>query len=376
MDNGLELDVKENFSSSRNWFEDGGWGARLRGQEEVLDWVQGPGSIAAKVVQPGKGRYRVSSGPKAGLHFREPLPGGPTFGHTFTPGLAGSRVLSALAHPARPWPRCLSQCSRPHTSHPHTHTPGTAVGNSEAGRLRHQNRRTNEEQTHRSLDDGYREAAQNPRAPPSGGSKGRKAVVDAAPSRAWRTESQVRPEGAALPARGCRRERGPRLPPLPRASPPAGGWVPTLSASDTWQALPRLLILRTPATFIPLCSLCSELELSERLSRGSAGWKEGSCTKQRTPLWEEGEGPLPSPVMGHGNTCPASLYKMRTTQAFVDLRAAPPPKDMWLGAVSKETPYVQVAACGYSSQRDHSSVARISPSGSQAHPPRNRLDGL
>lgn len=197
------------------------------------------------------------------------------------------------------------------------------MGNSEAGRLRHQSRRTNEEQTHHSLDDGYREAAQNPRAPPSGGSKGRKAAVDAAPPRAWRTESQVHPEGAALPARGCRRERGPRLPPLPRASPPMGGWVPTLSASETWQALPRLPILPTPATFIPLCSLCSELELSERLSEPRLWRMERRLLhKAKEALVGGGRGSFTVPRDGTWEYLPS--FPVVLTQALVDLRAAPP----------------------------------------------------
>lgn len=44
--------------------------------------------------------------------------------------------------------------------------------------------------------------------------------MDAAPSRGWRTESQVRPEGAALRAEGYRGGRGQGVPP-PALSIPA-----------------------------------------------------------------------------------------------------------------------------------------------------------
>lgn len=143
------------------------------------------------------------------------------------------------------------------------------MGNSEARRLRHQSPRTNEEQTHYSFDDGYREAAQNPRAPPSGGSKGRKAAMDAAPSRGWRTESQVRPEGAALMAARVRRRAGttPTAPCPVHPGPRAGGLLLSAPRRFGGPSLDfSLCRSRLHSFHCAHCLTCSGLELSERVS--------------------------------------------------------------------------------------------------------------
>lgn len=166
---------------------------------------------------------RVSSGPKARSCSHEPLPGGSTFGHTRTPGSAGRASLQ----PAQPGPVALYQRFRPREGRLHAHTPGThwgALGSlgDHAALEQTKNRRTTASTTSTARPPGVR----GRHLLAAGGD--RKAAGDAAPSRDWRTESQLS-----------------RTAPPP--DPPRVGWAPTLSASGTWGTLPRRCIERIAA---------------------------------------------------------------------------------------------------------------------------------
>lgn len=210
--------------------------------------------MAATVVQPGEGKQRVSFGPKSGSCSYEPLPGDPTFGHTLTPGLAGS--LLQFAQPGPDLVACTSASGRSQVTYTLTPVRRTAgscealVNHEAAGALE----RTKNE----------RATASNTGTARSPGIRGRH----------------------LLAARKDRKAPGRRRPLG------AGGPNHRLIGGQTSHSADR------GSSHKP-----SHCQIQRRLLH----------TKRRTSLWEEGKAPQQSPS-GHGNTCPAPLCKMRTTR--------------------------------------------------------------